>query len=394
MFRKGLTIITVVVSLLVSCSSLTSYSAPPPGWNSPVSDLFVELNAFPEGWDVDPNEGGNAVDVRVNNASRTFFNMHPNKYDKTIQIIWRAYTVLDAEKQFSKLSKGLTSRGWLPRFPSTSFRPVSQITYQSKFADKWGLACGVDVTATCLFLARYHNYVTTVYFDLQYAGYEGLNFNEIEKLLSGVDEKFRDHLELTETSTDNPSYLSMTSDYAGPAANIEQFLLDAESIPKGWEIVFQDFEGITALSSGEYLASRNFSHNNCYLNSPELEQCYITQFVTWYPRVRNSEEAWQLKYSEINIGEPERLGVWRIPSDITLSGVDGDRSFVACSEVAGGEGCEAILQYNNYLIALIADMKSQTTLMGHSQDGLTHEMFAKLIKEIALHARTVLYGEK
>jgi hypothetical protein len=76
MFRKRLTILIVAVSMM-SCNSLTAYptATPLPGWNSPVTDLFVELTGFPEGWGRDPNAGANAVDVRVNNVSRTFFNL-------------------------------------------------------------------------------------------------------------------------------------------------------------------------------------------------------------------------------------------------------------------------------------------------------------------------------
>jgi hypothetical protein len=233
--------------------------------------------------------------------------------------------------------------------------------------------------------------VTTVYFNFQYGGYAGLSFNEAEKLLIAVDEKFRDRLGLAENVVDNPSYLSASS---VDSYDIEQFLLEVEAMPQGWEITFQDFEGVTVLPSGEHLASRNFSRDNCYINSPDLKQCYITQFVTWYPHTRNAEEAWQLKYSEINIGEPAQLGVWRIPSNIISAVADVDQSFVACSEVAGGEECEAILQYNNYLIALIADMQSPTTLMGHSKHGLTHEMFAALIQKMAIQARTVIDSAK
>ncbi len=86
MFRKRLTILIVAVSMMISCGSPTAYSnsTPLPGWNSPVTELLVEKSSFPEGWGRDPLERSIAVDVRVNNVSRTFFNLKPNRYGKAI----------------------------------------------------------------------------------------------------------------------------------------------------------------------------------------------------------------------------------------------------------------------------------------------------------------------
>lgn len=367
---------------------------PPPGWNSPLTELFVELESLPEGWGTDPQVGD--IDVRVNNVGRTFFDLAPNGSGKVHQVLWRAYTVSDAETRFTERSQALRARGWLPRYPSTRFGPIREITYQSRAADQWGLACGIDVIAECWFLGRYHNYVTFVYFTLEDDEYDGLSFAEAGSLLAGVDEQFRETLGLAETTLDNPSYLTLMpadSNTSESSANTERLLLDADALPHGWQVTFVDWEGATVLPSGEYLASRNYARDDCYAHSPHFESCHITQFVTWYPSALAAQEQWRDKYSELNVGDPAQLGVWRVPSDVASSDWDADQSFVACSEVAGGESCEAILRFDTYLIALIADMYSPTTLMGHSQYGLTHDAFERLVDEAALHAQTVLHPE-
>ena len=393
MLKKWLAILVAVWGMVISCSSLSLYptATPLPGWGSPVAELFVGTPNLPSGWRADPNE--DAADVRANHVSRTFFDSNPNRSDKVIQDIWRAYTAAEAEEKFNELAQVLVSPGWLPRFPSTSFGPVSEVAYQSKVADKWGVACGIDVIAECRFLALYHNYVTQVYFTLQFEGFEGLDSTGAEELLAGVEGQFRDYLRLPETTPHNPSYLSLipTPSYnTETGINIEGFFVGTEALPRSWEIAFKDWTGVTNLASGEILASRNYYRNECYLNSPHLARCYITQFVDWYPSIRDAIEEWQRKYSEINVGEPAQLGVWRIPGDITFADAGADQSFVACSEVAGGENCEAILRFGNYLIALMAEMRSLTTLMGHSRYGLTHPEFAQVVEKTAAQARSVL----
>ncbi len=303
----------------------------------------------------------------------------------------------EAEKEFNELAQSMVSREWLSRFPSTGFGPVAEIAYQSKVADRWSASCGIDGSTDCRYLALYHNYVTEVYFPLQFEGFHGLDSTSAEELLSGVEGQFKDYLRLPEIAPLKPPVLSLTptpSNITGTGINIERFFIQTEAMPEDWSIAFRDWTDVTNLANGAILGSRNYYRDECYVNSPYFSRCYITQFVAWYPSTRSAIEEWQNKYSEINVGEPAKLGVWRIPSDITLVDAGADQSFDACSEVAGGEDCEAILRFGNYLIALMAEMRSQTTLMEHSRFGLTHPEFAQLVEKVTFQAKLVLENVK
>jgi len=73
---------------------------PPPGWRDPVYKLLIYDAAFPEGWRVEFPED-TSTDPTVNKVYRTWG--RDDYPGKAIQVIWRAYTVADAEEKYDEL---------------------------------------------------------------------------------------------------------------------------------------------------------------------------------------------------------------------------------------------------------------------------------------------------
>lgn len=73
------------------------------------------------------------------------------------------------------------------------FAAPPQITFQSKIADEYYFACGVDIISSCGMVARYHNYFVFLYFDLATKEQPGgLTYSEIEHVLEAFEAKVID----------------------------------------------------------------------------------------------------------------------------------------------------------------------------------------------------------
>jgi hypothetical protein len=396
MIKRSLVLI-VILCILICCKSLSlsPTATPLPGWDNPVSNLFVKISSFPKGWKIDNYK--EVVDPRINQVTRIYWAPSADESQKVMQTIWRAYTTTGAEVKFAELAQEVTSRGWFPRFPSTGSGVVSEVVFGSKVAEKWGIVCRIDVIPECFYIALYRNYVTEVEFTIQFDDFMGLDTLSVEKLLSGVDEQFRDYIRLPDIIPNDPSYLLMipTTLYnSNVGIDFESLLIKADAFPKGWEVAFKEWPNITKTASGAILGTRNFSRDECYINSPSLRKCYLTQFLAWYPNIQDTIDEWQGEYAAVNMGDPASLGVLRIPKDIVLVDSGADQSFIACVILAGGEECEAILRFGNYWIGITAQMQSLNTLMGHSQNGLTHSEFTQIIGRAAAQAKSILITVK
>ena len=178
---------------LIGCRSIENYISPsPPGWEQDVKDLMVEESAFPSGWQVDI---GLEVDdyPRNNHAHREFWLIETS--DSASQDIYRGYTENDAQRRFDDLmdSQFVPKRQLPPTDFYLPFEPPPEITFQSKEADDFYLACGWWAFAYCQVVARYQNYVVYLRLDHEttYEGHytNGLTYQQMEKIIEAMDAK-------------------------------------------------------------------------------------------------------------------------------------------------------------------------------------------------------------
>jgi len=195
-YKPQFVILLTLMVLSSSCNSgqWTLTSPPPPGWRSPVSDLFVDETAFPEGWRIEFPEDI-ITDPTINHVGISWG--RPDVAGTVYQVIWRAYTIEDAMEEYAKISQQPLLRPHYTPAPKNfyvEFRPPPEVDFQSQVADESYLACGWLEWAFCEIVARYHNYVVYMNLDLaaEYGGHtsSGLTYVEIEKVMRAMDAKF------------------------------------------------------------------------------------------------------------------------------------------------------------------------------------------------------------
>ena len=377
------------VALMTSCVvSQSSTPTPLPSWRSPVSELFVDEVAFPEGWTVGYPEK-TIMDPTVNHVVREWWAplWEP---DVVIQDIWRAYTIADAEKKFAKGSLCFPANAGLSsRFPASSYRFPKEIAYRSKVADEWCLGCGVDGSFECYFAARYRNYVVRLYVPLEKDGSSGLTLSELENLLRGVDAQFIEHLSLPADAPVEPVAAPEWPICSKPQPSVESLLINTASFPPEWELAFPEWEwpDKNPFVNGCFI-TRNFQRRNCY--SSGFEWCYVTQLVSWYPD-GDAKAEWERVRPWLE--EPSLSYRWEIPADITYHSPIADDQLIACAVSVNGERCEAAMRYGNYLITLRA---MGMMFMGSTPEnvcyGLTHAEFRTLVEAIDAKVASELDG--
>lgn len=121
---------------------------------------------------------------------------------KVEQAIWRAYAITDAKAKYNELRYGgpfQPSQDLLNDPDFVRFAPPAEISFQSKVADEFYMACGWWRWAYCEVIARYRNYVVDLRMDQQ-AELEGnksygLTYAEVETIIKAMDAKFAEALD-------------------------------------------------------------------------------------------------------------------------------------------------------------------------------------------------------
>jgi hypothetical protein len=94
--------LVLMCSFSVSCKSpltfLQPHSTPLPGWRSPTDYLFLNENDLPKGWQLDFPGPTPEPDPTINANARKFYKVGSSI--SVYQIVWRAYTIDDAQKHY------------------------------------------------------------------------------------------------------------------------------------------------------------------------------------------------------------------------------------------------------------------------------------------------------
>jgi len=183
------------LTIAVASCQLSRQPTPTPllGWRLPVSGLFVDEYAFPEGWLVEFPED-TVTDPTVNYVYRSWGCGHIS--GTVDQQIWRAYTTSEAKDKYTELrdSQFQPSRSLHPSTTFIEFEPPSEISFRSQIADEFYLACGWWDWAYCQVVARYRNYVVLMRLarEAECEGHvtHGLTYPEIETVVRAMDARF------------------------------------------------------------------------------------------------------------------------------------------------------------------------------------------------------------
>ncbi len=205
--KLQLSFIFFLATLIGGCQLVQSTPTPLPGWRTPVSELIVDDSVFPKDWVVlSPKD--TKTDPITNHIGRRWGHISGAHAE---QVIWRAYTVSDAESRYAELLRQSHFQPSQDLFPNTvfvQFEPPTEISYQSQVADASYLACGWVRWAYCEVVARYRNYVVDMRMDLQadYKGNrsDGLTYEQIENIIIVMDAKFAEFLSAFPSATSTP----------------------------------------------------------------------------------------------------------------------------------------------------------------------------------------------
>jgi len=208
--RRILAII-ILCAIGTSCnspwSSLLPKPTPLPGWRSPTDYLFLTEKDLPQGWQLDFPGPTPEPDPTTNANARKYYKVGSSI--SVYQIIWRAYTINNAQEHFLDRRKNEFRTPQQP-IPAShnycEFKPPAEITFKSEVADEFYLACGTWDISDCEALARYRNYVTILRIDIETecnGGYqEGLTYPDAERIIRAMDSHFEEFLR--ENPLDSP----------------------------------------------------------------------------------------------------------------------------------------------------------------------------------------------
>ena len=160
-------LMSILAISVACCGLLPSFgpgSSPPTGWRDPVYKLLIDDASFPEGWQVLFPED-TSTDRTVNKVYRTWGRV--GIPGKAIQVIWRAYTIADAEEKYDELQSQYTPTPSPFGHTFIPFEPPDEIEFRSRLADEFRLGCGWYGIPYCLANARYRNYVVDLTIDLE-----------------------------------------------------------------------------------------------------------------------------------------------------------------------------------------------------------------------------------
>ena len=99
--------VMILSAIAVSCNSPLSLlfptATPLPGWRSPTAYLFLNEKDLPEGWQLDFPGPTPEPDPTINANAREFYKVGSSI--SVYQIIWRAYTINDAQEHYFRSSQ-------------------------------------------------------------------------------------------------------------------------------------------------------------------------------------------------------------------------------------------------------------------------------------------------
>lgn len=184
--------LAATLSCVIPVPGVPGDPVPAPG--VPASDLLLDAQPFPAGWEVLPCEPYCDDTEKAGQAERTFHLTGVPGH--VIQQMFYFGSENDAEANFQRYEE------------TTPFSPPPEIAYRSPIADQQYLRCGVDIVPACWAALRYGNYFVYFYFRLE-SGYDadgerveahGLKTEEVEAILRAMDERAADLLGLTSPS--------------------------------------------------------------------------------------------------------------------------------------------------------------------------------------------------
>jgi hypothetical protein len=181
----------VLLFFLVGCSGINQSHMK----KVPSKNLLVDISSFPEGWQ---DTGCTTLLCRksggVTAARNRYFN--PSAAGSAYEEVFRFPDEKGASKKFAVYRNGNFNPSPV-RSPFVPFVPPEDITFKSKIADEYYLACGMDVISECSMLARYDNYFVYFFFAHWISeNPEGLTSSEIQKVLEDLEEKVSKELNL------------------------------------------------------------------------------------------------------------------------------------------------------------------------------------------------------
>ena len=171
----------------------------------------MEDDVFPDGWvRIRDLPKGSLLDKTINHVYRSWW--WKARGDGVVdQAIWRAYTIEDAKEQYTTLyQQPMFRHDFTPSAGDVylEYRPPPEISFRSKIANEFFLACGWLYGAQCHVIARYRNYITFLSLDLEseYQGHTtvGMTYAEIESIVRAMDAKFTDFLKSIPIATSTP----------------------------------------------------------------------------------------------------------------------------------------------------------------------------------------------
>lgn len=169
----------LILFLLVGCTTFGAQSSQPVA--SPAAAAFLlGIDAFPKGWVSSIYEQSEFVGgqdfYKPKIAGHAFQDIYRHPNDGSASDKYRIY--LESEFKVSTV-----------RQPFVPFAPPPEVRFQSKVADEYYFACGIEMIASCKMIARYRNYFVFFYFELATKEQSGLTYAEIEHVLEAFETK-------------------------------------------------------------------------------------------------------------------------------------------------------------------------------------------------------------
>ncbi len=188
--KKNITfyVYSIIQVLLINACLFGSTTNETKEKSVPASDLLVDVSVFPEGWSSSICTSSDCrKDGGITSAEGDYY--VKGQEGHVFEEVYRFTTTDDAINLYNSYYKGETKKPDV-REPFEEFTSPKEVHFESKFAEKGDLVCGVDVIPQCKYFAQYENYFIYFYFDHAIEkGDGGLTYDEIEIVLEEFEGK-------------------------------------------------------------------------------------------------------------------------------------------------------------------------------------------------------------